>query len=55
MTWLQLWKRISVQPIKIAQNKNVTVVLKDGTKYNCKLIFTNNGNDFHLETEDYVR
>ena len=50
MTWLQLWKRIGKQPLRLTQHKPVTIKLQDG-EHKCKIVYTNNGNDWHLEIE----
>lgn len=50
MTWLQLWKKLGKQPLRLTNNKEVTIKLQDG-EHRCKLVYTDNGNDFHLEIE----
>ena len=48
ISWYQLWKRIGKQPMYKTQNTKVQVLI-NGELKECALIFTNNGNDFHLE------
>ena len=50
MTWLQLWKRIGKQPLCLTKYKDVTIKLQDG-EHKCKIVYTDNGNDWHLEIE----
>ena len=50
MTWLQLWKRIGKQPLRLTKYRDVTIKLHDG-EYKCKLVYTHNGSDWHLEIE----
>ena len=50
MTWFQLWKRIGKQPLRVTQHKDVTIKLPDG-EHKCVIVYTNNGNDWHLEIE----
>lgn len=50
MTWLQLYKRIGVQPLKRTRGKKVQVLI-NGELKECKLVYTHNGSDFHLEIE----
>ena len=50
MTWFELWKRIGKQPLSLTQNKDVVIKLPSG-EYKCKLVYTNNGNNWHLEIE----
>lgn len=50
MTWLKLFNRIAKQPLSLTRNKDVTIKLKDG-EYKCKLVYTDNGSDWHLEIE----
>jgi len=52
MTWLQLWKRIGKQPLRFTKYKQVMVKLPDGTEHNCKLVYTDNGNNWHLEFDE---
>ena len=54
MTWLQLWKRIGKQPLYATRNKEVKVKLQD-IEYSCKLVYTDNGSDWHLEPEYAVQ
>ena len=51
MTWFQLWHRIGKQPLSVTRHKNVTVKIDD-TEYKCKLVYTDNGNNWHLEVEE---
>jgi hypothetical protein len=51
MTWLQLWKRIGKQPLHATKNKDVKIKLQD-VEYKCKLVYTDNGSDWHLELDD---
>lgn len=53
MTWFQLFKRIGKQPLSATQHKDVTVKVNDEL-YTCKLVYTNNGNDWHLEVDEKV-
>lgn len=48
ITWYQLLKRISKQPIHKTQ-KNKVQILINGELRDCTLTFTNNGSNFHLE------
>lgn len=50
MTWYQLWKRIDKQPLCLTKYKDVTIKLRDG-EYKCKIVYTHNGSDWHLEIE----
>ena len=50
MTWFQLWRRIGKQPLHSTKYKDVTIKLKDG-EYKCKIVYTHNGSDWHLEIE----
>ena len=50
MTWYQLWKRIGKQTLRSTRNKDVTIKLQD-KEYKCKLVYTHNGSDWHLEIE----
>ena len=50
MTWFKLFNRIAKQPLSLTRNKDVTIKLKDG-EYKCKLVYTDNGSDWHLEIE----
>ena len=50
MTWYQLWKRIGKQPLYLTKNKDVTIKLQDG-EHKCKIVYTYNGSDWHLEIE----
>lgn len=50
MTWYQLWKRMCKQPLRLVRNKDVTIKLQ-GEIYKCKLVYTDNGSDWHLEIE----
>ena len=50
MTWYQLWKRMCKQPLRLVRNKDVTIKI-DGEYYKCKIVYTNNGSDWHLEIE----
>lgn len=53
MTWFQLWKRIGKQPLKATRNKDVTVKINK-EEYKCKLVYTDNGSDWHLELENKI-
>ena len=48
ISWHQLWKRIGKQTLHKTRNTKVQVLI-DGELKECALVFTNNGNDFHLE------
>lgn len=48
ITWYQLFKRISKQPIHKTQNNKVQILI-NGELKECSLVFTNNGSNFHLE------
>lgn len=50
MTWFQLWKRIGKQPLRLTKYKDVTLKLQD-EEYKCKIVYTDNGNDWHLEID----
>ena len=50
MTWFQLWERIGRQPLRLTKHKDVTIKLPDG-EYKCKVVYTDNGSDWHLEIE----
>ena len=47
MTWFQLWEKIGKQPLHITQHKDVTIMI-DGMDYKCKIVYTDNGNSWHL-------
>ena len=48
ISWYALWKRIGKQPIKKTRDTKVQLLV-NGELKECALVFTNNGNDFHLE------
>ena len=48
ITWAKLWRRIGKQPIRKTQNKKVEILI-DGELKKCGLVFTDNGQNFHLE------
>ena len=50
MTWLQLFNQIGKQPLRFTKYNDVTIMI-DGVEHMCKLVFTDNGNDWHLEIE----
>ena len=47
MTWLQLWKKIGKQPLRLTRQKDVTIEIQ-GVKHKCDLVYVDNGNDWHL-------
>lgn len=47
MTWLQLWKRIGKQPLRLTRQKEVTIKIED-IEYKCEIIYENNGNNWCL-------
>ena len=51
MTWFQLWNKIGKQPLSITQHKDVTVKIDD-IEYKCKLVYTDSGNNWHLEIDN---
>ena len=53
ISWYQLYKRIGKQTLHKTRNTKVQVLI-DGEFKECALIFTNNGNDFHLEPVEKV-
>lgn len=48
LNWYQLCKKIGRQTIKKTRSKKVQVLI-DGELKECILVFTNDGEDFHLE------
>ena len=50
MTWYQLFKRIGKQPLYLVRNKDVTIKIDDEI-YKCKIVYTDSGNDWHLEID----
>lgn len=48
ITWAKLWRRIGKQPIHNTQTKKVEILI-DGELKECGLVFTDNGQNFHLE------
>lgn len=59
MTWLQLYNRIRKQPLRLLRNKDVTVKISN-RNFKCKLVYTHEGSDWHLEIDesdlyDYMR
>lgn len=48
ITWEKLWRRIGKQSIYKTQNKKVEVLV-NGELKKCALVFTDNGQNFHLE------
>lgn len=51
MTWLQLFNRIGKQPLRITKYKDVTIKIDDEI-HKCKIVYTDNGNDWHLELDE---
>ena len=47
MTWLQLWKKIGKQPLRLTKYKKVVVKIQD-VKYECDLVYEDNGSDWYL-------
>lgn len=47
MTWLQLWKKIGKQPLRLTKYKKVVVKIQD-TVYECELKYDDSGNDWYL-------
>lgn len=52
MTWLQLFNRIGKQPLRITKYKDVTIKIDDEI-HKCKIVYTDNGNDWHLELDEW--
>lgn len=50
MTWLQLFNRIGKQPLRLTKNKDVTIKIGN-EMHKCKIVYTDNGNDWYLEIE----
>lgn len=50
MTWYELFRKIGKQPLHLTRNKDVTIKI-DGMEYKCKIVYTDNGNNWHLEVE----
>ena len=50
MTWFQLWKKIGKQPLRLTQHNPVIIKIQD-KEYRCKIVYTENGNNWHLEIE----
>lgn len=48
ITWYALWKRLGKQQIGKTRNKYVNCLINNEMWY-CRLVYTNNGSDFHLE------
>lgn len=48
ISWYTLHEKIGRQTIHKTRNTKVQVLV-DGKLKDCKLVFKNNGNDFHLE------
>ena len=48
ISWYALHKRIGNQTIHTTKGKYVEVLI-NSELWKCKLVFTNNGSDFHLE------
>ena len=48
ISWYTLHEKIGRQTIHKTRNTKVQVLV-DGKLKDCKLVFENNGNDFHLE------
>ena len=48
ITWYQLYKRIGKQTMHKTRNTKVQVLI-NGELRECKLVFTHNGSNFHLE------
>ena len=51
MTWYELFHRIGKQPIRITKYKDVTVKIDD-MEYKCKPVYTDSGNNLHLEIDN---
>jgi hypothetical protein len=51
MTWFQLWKKIGKQPLRLTQHNPVTIKIQD-KEYQCKIVYTENGKNWHLEVTD---
>lgn len=47
-TWLQLWKRIGKQPLRLTRGNYVTVEI-DGQRVECALVFEHNGSKWFLK------
>lgn len=47
MTWIQLFDKIGKQMIK--RTKKTATIWTNGKKYEAKLVFTNSGQEMHLE------
>lgn len=48
ISWYALVSRIGKQAIKVTKNKKVCVLV-DGELKECRLVYSNNRADFHLE------
>ena len=48
LNWYQLYKKIGRQTIRKTRNTKVQVLI-DGELKECVLVFTNDGEEFHLE------
>lgn len=48
ISWFSLWKRIGKQPLRETRGKKVEFHM-NGIKYECALIYTDNGSKWHLE------